>query len=153
MPHLRTVAASMLRKTSPSTARPIRITVSRPANTLAVSRALRASKMYQPRPAALPDTGGTISGYAAPHPYSDIVEKSPSVHRLFFFSDYLGEKVTSGLLATTRAFMKKSPEIAEAIVGAIEEAGELIKADPRQAAEISLDAERPRSLSTKPSRC
>jgi NitT/TauT family transport system substrate-binding protein len=68
-------------------------------------------------------------------------------------SDDLGEKVTSGLLATTGAFVMKSPEIAEAIVAAIEEAGELIKAEPRQATEISLDAERPRCPPTRPSRC
>ena len=37
MPHLRTVRSSMVRNTRFSTTRPIRITVNRPANTLAIS--------------------------------------------------------------------------------------------------------------------
>ncbi len=86
--------------------------------------------------------GGTIAAYAAPHPYSDIVEKSPKVHRLFFFSDYLGEHVTSGLLATTGAFMKTQPAVAQSVVMAIGQADEFIKSHPRQAAEILLDSEK-----------
>src|SRR6185312_7116043 len=45
IPHRLTVRASMVRKITDSTSRPMRITVSRPENTVAVSRSLRASKM------------------------------------------------------------------------------------------------------------
>jgi len=87
-------------------------------------------------------TGGTISAYAAPHPYSDIVEKSANVRRLFFFSDYLGERVTSGLLASKRSFVEANPQAAKAIVAAIDEAGSYIKANPRKAAEMFLESEK-----------
>ncbi|WP_171070435.1 ABC transporter substrate-binding protein [Methylobacterium terricola] len=86
--------------------------------------------------------GGTIVGYAAPHPYSDIVEKSGKAHRLFYFSDYLGEKVTSGLLATTGAFMKTNEAAARGVVAAIAEAQDYIRKEPRKAAEIFLASEK-----------
>src|SRR6185437_15324453 len=61
MPHRFTVRASMARNITDSTARPIKITVSRPANTVAVSRSFRASKMYQPMPPERADTPKTSS--------------------------------------------------------------------------------------------
>lgn len=77
-------------------------------------------------------TGSTISANAAPHPYSDIVEKGPNVKRLFFFSDYLGERVTSGLRASKRAF---------------------VEANPRKAAEMFSNPRNLRSLSKRRKRC
>src|SRR6185437_12431703 len=61
MPHRLTVRASMARKITDSTNRPIRMTVSRPENTVAVSRSLRASKMYQPMPPERDETPNTSS--------------------------------------------------------------------------------------------
>lgn len=87
-------------------------------------------------------SGGTISAYVAPHPYSDIVEANPKVHRLFYFSDYLGEKVTSGLLATTGKFMDERKDAALAIVAAIDEADTFIKNNPKEAADIFLANEK-----------
>jgi ABC-type nitrate/sulfonate/bicarbonate transport system substrate-binding protein len=108
------------------------------------SRRLDTNMIQLPHPDATSAliTGGTISAYAAPHPYSDIVEKSPNVKRLFFFSDYLGERVTSGLLATKGSFIKGNPVAAKAIVAAIDEAGAYIRANPRKAAEIFLESEK-----------
>ncbi|POR48316.1 ABC transporter substrate-binding protein [Bosea psychrotolerans] len=108
------------------------------------SRRLDTMMIQLPHPDATSAliTGGTISAYAAPHPYSDIVEKSPNVKRLFFFSDYLGERVTSGLLASKRAFVEANPQVAKAVVAAIDEAGAYIKANPRKAAEIFLESEK-----------
>lgn len=108
------------------------------------SRRLDTNMIQLPHPDATSAliTGGTISGYAAPHPYSDIVEKSANVRRLFFFSDYLGERVTSGLLASKRSFVEANPQAAKAIVAAIDEAGTYIKANPREAAEMFLESEK-----------
>jgi ABC-type nitrate/sulfonate/bicarbonate transport system substrate-binding protein len=108
------------------------------------SRRLDTNMIQLPHPDATSAllTGGTISAYAAPHPYSDIVEKSPNVRRLFFFSEYLGERVTSGLLASKRSFVEANPQAAKAIVAAIDEAGSYIKANPRKAAEIFLESEK-----------
>ncbi len=61
MPHRLTVRASMKRKITDSTRSPIRMTVSSPENTVAVSRSLRASKMYQPMPPERADTPNTNS--------------------------------------------------------------------------------------------
>lgn len=108
------------------------------------SRRLDTNMIQLPHPDATSAllTGGTISAYAAPHPYSDIVEKSPNVRRLFFFSEYLGERVTSGLLASKRAFVEAQPQAAKAIVAAIDEAGSYIRANPRKAAEMFLESEK-----------
>lgn len=108
------------------------------------SRRLDTNMIQLPHPDATSSliAGGTISAYAAPHPYSDIVEKSPNVKRLFFFSDYLGERVTSGLLATRASFVGANPIAAKAIVSAIAEAGAYIKANPRKAAEMFLESEK-----------
>lgn len=99
-------------------------------------------QLPHPDAAAALMTGATISAYAAPHPFSDIVEKSPNVKRLFYFSEYLGERVTSGLLATTGGFVKANPNVAKAIVAAVDEAGRFIKANPRKAAELLLESEK-----------
>jgi NitT/TauT family transport system substrate-binding protein len=108
------------------------------------SRRLDTNMIQLPHPDATSAliTGGTISAYAAPHPYSDIVEKSANVRRLFFFSDYLGERVTSGLLASKRSFVEANPQTAKAIVAAIDEAGAYIKANPLKAAEMFLESEK-----------
>lgn len=108
------------------------------------SRRLDTNMIQLPHPDATSAliSGGTISAYAAPHPYSDIVEKSPNVKRLFFFSEYLGERVTSGLLASKRSFVEANPLAARAIVAAIDEAGAYIKANPRKAAEMFLESEK-----------
>lgn len=108
------------------------------------SRKLDTNMVQLPHPDATTAliSGGTISGYAAPHPFSDVVEKAPNVRRLFFFSEYLGERVTSGLLATRGDFIKKNPMTAKAIVAAIDEAGSYIKANHRKAAEIFLESEK-----------
>src|SRR5271169_5354155 len=59
MPHKLTVRASMARKITDSTHSPIKMTVSRPENTVAVSRSLRASKIYQPMPQEREETPNT----------------------------------------------------------------------------------------------
>lgn len=87
-------------------------------------------------------SGGTISAYVAPHPYSDVVEADPEIHRLFSFSDYLGQQVTSGLLATTQKFVIERQDAALAIVAAIDEADGFIKANPKEAADIFLAGEK-----------
>ncbi len=86
--------------------------------------------------------GGTISAYVAPHPYSDVVAADPKIHHLFNFSDYLGQQVTSGLLATTAKFVEDRKQASLAIVAAIEEADEFIKNNPKEAASIFLASEK-----------
>jgi NitT/TauT family transport system substrate-binding protein len=86
--------------------------------------------------------GGTISAYVAPHPYSDVLEANSKIHKLFNFSDYLGEQVTSGLLTTTGKFIDDRKEAALAIVAAIDEADGFIRDNPKEAAEIFLGSEK-----------
>ena len=108
------------------------------------ARRLDTNMVQLPHPDATASliTSQTIAGYAAPHPYSDIVSRSPKVHKLFDFSTYLGSSVTSGLLATTGKFVARNPNIVGAIVAALREAGDAIKADPQRAAEIYGQSER-----------
>src|SRR5471030_63632 len=63
MPQRFTVRRSMLLNNRFSTSRPIRITATRPANTLSVYSSLRFWKMYQPRP-PLPDEAPNTSSAA-----------------------------------------------------------------------------------------
>ena len=86
--------------------------------------------------------GGTISAYVAPHPYSDVMEADSKIHKLFNFSDYLGQHVTSGLLATTSKFIDERKDAALAIVAAIDEADGFIRDNPKEAAEIFLASEK-----------
>ncbi|MBW9071276.1 ABC transporter substrate-binding protein [Agrobacterium pusense] len=86
--------------------------------------------------------GGTISAYVAPHPYSDVLEANAKIHKLFNFSDYLGQQVTSGLLATTGKFIDERKEASLAIVAAIDEAGNFIRENPKEAADIFLGSEK-----------
>ncbi|KQR29986.1 hypothetical protein ASF91_14185 [Rhizobium sp. Leaf155] len=86
--------------------------------------------------------GGTINAYVAPHPYSDVLETDPKVHKLFNFSDYLGQQVTSGLLATTGKFIEDRKDASLAVVAAIQEADNFIRDNPKEAAEIFLASEK-----------
>lgn len=86
--------------------------------------------------------GGTISAYVAPHPYSDVLDGNPKIHKLFNFSDYLGQQVTSGLLATTGKFIADRKEASLAIVAAIDEADSFIRDNPKEAADIFLSSEK-----------
>jgi len=86
--------------------------------------------------------GGTISAYVAPHPYSDVLEANAKIHKLFNFSDYLGQQVTSGLLATTGKFIDERKDASLAIVAAIEEADNFIRDNPKEAADIFLGSEK-----------
>lgn len=86
--------------------------------------------------------GGTISAYVAPHPYSDVLEANAKIHKLFNFSDYLGQQVTSGLLATTGKFIDERKDASLAIVAAIEEANNFIRENPKEAADIFLGSEK-----------
>jgi NitT/TauT family transport system substrate-binding protein len=86
--------------------------------------------------------GGTISSYVAPHPYSDVLEANSRIHKLFNFSDYLGQQVTSGLLATTGKFIEERKDASLAIVAAIEEADSFIRENPQEAADIFLGSEK-----------
>jgi len=86
--------------------------------------------------------GGTISAYVAPHPYSDVLEANAKIHKLFNFSDYLGQQVTSGLLATTGKFIDERKDASLAIVAAIEEADNFIRENPKEAADIFLGSEK-----------
>src|SRR5262249_33314772 len=61
MPQRLTVRASMARKNTDSTTRPIRITARSPEKTVAVSRSFLASKMYQPIPPERAETPNTSS--------------------------------------------------------------------------------------------
>ncbi|WP_411906448.1 ABC transporter substrate-binding protein [Rhizobium mayense] len=86
--------------------------------------------------------GGTISAYVAPHPYSDVMEADSKIHKLFNFSDYLGQHVTSGLLATTGRFIDERRDASLAIVAALDEADAFIRDNPKEAAEIFLASEK-----------
>ncbi|WP_337269893.1 ABC transporter substrate-binding protein [Oryzifoliimicrobium ureilyticus] len=86
--------------------------------------------------------GGTISAYVAPHPYSDVLDGNPKIHKLFNFSDYLGQQVTSGLLATTGKFIDDRKDAALAVVAAIDEADAFIRDNPKEAAAIFLASEK-----------
>ncbi|SCY74626.1 ABC transporter substrate-binding protein [Rhizobium sp. NFACC06-2] len=86
--------------------------------------------------------GGSITGYVANHPYSDIVGADPKIHKLFDFSDYFGQRATSAILATTGKFMKNREGAGEAIFTGLKEADDFIRNNPKEAAAIFLASEK-----------
>ncbi|WP_313331629.1 ABC transporter substrate-binding protein [Pseudomonas oryzihabitans] len=87
-----------------------------------------------------------ITGYIGPNPYSYLLAKDAKVTKLFDFSRELDLRMTSGVLTTTGKFVKRNPKLSAAVVAAIGQAQDFIKAEPRKAAELFLQSE-PSSLS------
>jgi NitT/TauT family transport system substrate-binding protein len=87
-------------------------------------------------------TGGTISGYFAVPPYSQMLAHDQRIHAVLTSREIFGGFEASGAgLAGSQRFVDTNPMVTRAIFMAIEDAMRLIRENPRRAAEISLASE------------
>ncbi|HVY64126.1 MAG TPA: ABC transporter substrate-binding protein [Gammaproteobacteria bacterium] len=90
---------------------------------------------------ALLSGSGQIDAHFTSPPFHQREIKDPKVHTVLSSDDIMGGSTTFTMLSTTAAFRDRNPQAYAAVLGALEEANELIRSDPRAAAEILFKAE------------
>jgi NitT/TauT family transport system substrate-binding protein len=81
---------------------------------------------------------GEIDAHFTAAPYDFIELKNPAIHRVLDSYDVYGGPATLIVLYCTQKFHDENPKVNASVVAAMEEADELIKANPKRAAEIYL---------------
>ena len=89
---------------------------------------------------ALLSGGNEINSHYAAAPFYQYELESPAIHRVLKSYDTLGGPTTNGVMLMTKSFRDQNPKIAGAIYASIEEANELIKTKPGEAADIYIKA-------------
>ncbi len=82
-----------------------------------------------------------ISAYFSAAPFTQIVLRDPGIHAILNSEAVFGGKGSFLVMAMSKRFADKNPDLVRAAVAAIEEADTLIKEEPRRAAEIYLTVE------------
>lgn len=88
---------------------------------------------------ALQSKSGGVTAHFSQPPYQNQELKIPGVHAVLNSFDVVEGGVSNGVVYSTTDFRGKNPVVMKAMVDAIKEAVELIKADRAKAAEIYLD--------------
>jgi NitT/TauT family transport system substrate-binding protein len=90
---------------------------------------------------ALLSGSGQIDAHFTSPPFHQREIRDPKVHTVLSSDDIMGGSTTFTMLSTTAAFHDRNPQAYAAVLAALEEANELIRSDPRAAAEILFKAE------------
>jgi len=90
---------------------------------------------------ALLSGGNQINAHFTSPPFHQREIKDPRVRTLLNTDDIMGGATTFTMLSTTARFREANPGAYAAVLAALEEANELIRNDPRAAAEILFAAE------------
>src|SRR5688572_986538 len=90
---------------------------------------------------ALLSGGNQINAHFTSPPFHQREIKDPRVRTVLNTDDIMGGATTFTMLSTTARFRDASPAAYSAVLAALEEANELIRSDPRAAAEILFAAE------------
>jgi NitT/TauT family transport system substrate-binding protein len=90
---------------------------------------------------ALLSGGNQINAHFTSPPFHQREIKEPRVRTLLSTDDIMGGATTFTMLSTTARFREANPGAYAAVLAALEEANELIRNDPRAAAEILFAAE------------
>ena len=90
---------------------------------------------------ALLGGSGAIDAHFTSPPFHQRERKDLKVHTVMNTNDVMGGSTTFTMLSTTANFRDRNPQTYAAVLGALEEANELIRSDPRAAAEILFKAE------------
>jgi NitT/TauT family transport system substrate-binding protein len=86
--------------------------------------------------------GKEIAAHVTSPPFDTIEAEDKRVTRIFTSEDIVGGKSSFVLLAVTEATAQKNPRTMKAIIAALGEAMDMIRADPHAAAEAYLAAEK-----------
>jgi NitT/TauT family transport system substrate-binding protein len=98
---------------------------------------------------ALEGSRNGVAGYFASPPFSQAVLKNQKVRKVLSSADVIGGRASFLMLAATRRNVQAQPKLAQAMVKALGEAAEIIRKEPRKAAQIFLKFEPSRSLDIK----
>jgi NitT/TauT family transport system substrate-binding protein len=90
---------------------------------------------------ALLSGGNQIDAHFTSPPFHQREVRDAKVHTVLSSDDIMGGSTTFTMLSTTASFRDKNPQAYAAVLGALEEANELIRSDPHAAAEILFKAE------------
>jgi NitT/TauT family transport system substrate-binding protein len=85
--------------------------------------------------------GSEVKAYFSTPPFTQIALDSGKAHRLAMSDDAFGGRSSFLVLGATKRFLDANPKVATAMIKALEEAAELIRNDPRRAAEIYMKVE------------
>lgn len=110
---------------------------------------LRANVVSLPHPDALAAivSGGTeVAGYFSSAPFTQIALRDSKVRVVLSSADILGGPASFLVLGATRRYLHANPQMARVLNAALGEAADLIKREPRRAAEIYLKVEPSRTL-------
>ncbi|GIL38246.1 ABC transporter substrate-binding protein [Roseiterribacter gracilis] len=97
--------------------------------------------------AALLSGGAGVSAHFTSPPFQSLQQKDPRVHRVLSSYDVLGGPHTFNVLYGTKKWHDANPQVARAVVQALDEANRFIQSQPRQAAALYIAAEKsPQSI-------
>jgi len=105
---------------------------------------LKPQVVALPHPEALNAilTGATeVKAYFSTPPFTQIAVASGKAHAIASSEDAFGGRSSFLVLGATRRYLDANPKLAQVMVDAIAEATELIRSDPRKAAQIYLGVE------------
>jgi NitT/TauT family transport system substrate-binding protein len=90
-----------------------------------------------------------VAGYFASPPFSQAALKNHKFSKVLSSTDVVGGKASFLVLAATKRGLARQPNLAPTIVKALSEAADIIRREPRKAAQIFLKFEPSRSLDIK----
>ncbi len=90
--------------------------------------------------ALLSNSGGITAHFTSP-PFHQREIADPAIRTIMTTDDVLGGPTTFTMLSTTAAFRDRNPARYDALLAALEEAVEMIEADPEHAADVLIRAE------------
>jgi NitT/TauT family transport system substrate-binding protein len=98
---------------------------------------------------ALDTRKGEVAGYFASPPFSQDVMKQQNIHKVLSSTDVIGGKASFLVLAATKKSVDAQPKLAQSVITALDEAADIIRKEPRKAAQIFLKFEPSRSLDVR----
>jgi NitT/TauT family transport system substrate-binding protein len=98
---------------------------------------------------ALEESRNGVAGYFASPPFTQTILKNQKVRKVLSSADVIGGKASFLVLAATKKNIGAQPKLAQVVIKALGEAAEIIRKEPRKAAQIYLKFEPSRSLDIK----
>jgi NitT/TauT family transport system substrate-binding protein len=98
---------------------------------------------------ALDENRDNIAGYFASPPFSQSVTKNQKFAKVLSSPDIIGGKASFLVMTATKRGTAAQPKLAQVMVKALGEAADMIRKEPRKAAQIFLKFEPSRSLDIK----
>ena len=105
---------------------------------------LRTQVVSLPHPDALGQLVGgraEVTAYFSAAPFTQIALKNPRIHTILTSTEAFGGKASFLVAGATIRFLEANPKMAGVLIQALEDAANLIKTDPKRAAEIYLKIE------------